>query len=101
MNRVLWHSNAKDFGKLQLGSHGEPAHDGLAPDGSAQDKPARDWLAPDGSAHDEPAHGWLASDGSAQGEPAQVRLDQDEPHLEAPLPSFEDAIRDFDNSLVR
>ncbi|KAF9079125.1 hypothetical protein BGX23_005016, partial [Mortierella sp. AD031] len=26
--------------------------------------------------------------------------DQDEPPLEAPLPSFEDAIRDFDNSLV-
>ncbi|KAG0195305.1 hypothetical protein BGX33_003706, partial [Mortierella sp. NVP41] len=59
------HSQVQSHGP-QLGSHGEPAHNGLAPDGSAQDEPAHGWLAPDGSAQDEPAHGWLAPDGSVQ-----------------------------------
>ncbi|KAF9134764.1 hypothetical protein BGX30_011781 [Mortierella sp. GBA39] len=54
----------------QLGSHDEPALDGLDPN--------------------DPAHE----------EPAQVGLGQDEPPLEALPPSFEDAIRDFDDSLV-
>ncbi|KAG0011207.1 hypothetical protein BGZ81_002342 [Podila clonocystis] len=56
---------------LHLGPHGELAHDGLFPDGSAQD------------------------------EPAQVGPDQDEPPLEAPSPSFKAEIRDFNgDSLV-
>ena len=56
----------------QLGSHEASAYGGLAPDGPA------------------PAHN----------EPAQVGLDQDEPPLESLPPFFENAIRDFDDSLV-
>ncbi|KAF9080946.1 hypothetical protein BGX29_004890, partial [Mortierella sp. GBA35] len=51
--------------------------------------------------YEEPANGDPAPDGFAQDEPAQVGPDQVEPPLEAPSPSFKDAIRDFDgDSLV-
>lgn len=55
---------------------------------------------PQPGSHGEPAHNGLVPDGPAQDQSAQVGPDMDEPHLEAPSPSFEDEIRDFDDNLV-